>query len=999
MQNAELMRSVHTLVALSALLSVFYFTVSHRYGEPGWRIQFSPAPAEARSEVGGDYDLHDLAILNRAVIHIKENYVDPARVNERKMLGAALERAQTRVAELLVDIDRDAEKIPSRIIVRIDRAQRVFDLTDVTNLWQMSFKFKDIFRFVEANLKHREDLREVEYAAINGMLSTLDPHSVLMRPEQYREMKLSTRGKFGGLGIVINIRDGQLTIVNPIEDTPAARAGLKAGDKVVQIGLDSTVNMSLNDAVGLLRGEPNTKVDLWIMRGGWTTPRKFTITRANIKVKSVSSRLLEDGVVWVRLRNFQNTTRSELFRAIKTQGRKNKTPLRGLVLDLRGNPGGLLDQAIKVADLFVQSGPIVTTVGFGDKMREPKMATRAGTITDLPIVLLIDPASASASEIVAGALKNHHRALLVGQRSFGKGSVQSIYDNKDGSALKLTIAQYLTPGDISIQSVGITPDVGVRPLVVSDEETNLFYDDSGGEGRLPAHLVHESSVATVRAAPQVELSYLLDEALKERIVESPNQMLVDFEVALARSLLMQTAATNVTAMMREVKTALEAQRAGEREKVRAALEARGVIWNPIGAPTPGAPQAETTMAVTPSDGKVVAGETVTLSLSVTNVGDAPFSRLYALSRSDHAELDGLEFVIGEVAPGETRRWQVSVKLPRSTLRRRDVVRYHFHEAHGHNPSEVQHTVEVRQLPRPRFAIDYRVDDRQKGNGDGALQLGEEAELAVTVQNVGVGEGYALVAYLRNDESDPERSIFIKRGRVEGDGLTPGGQATFRFRFKVKAEAPGQIPLWIGVYDNELDDGASKKIQLKVVPAAGKVEPVEVVLTPGVGDHIALHTHYVEDAPTIALAEGAVVARGRLGDWYQVLTHDGLYGWVSAAEVTIGSGAVTMGPMRALNPAGPPKIKLRDPRPALSTRAEHLTVGGEVVGQRPIKDLRVFVNNRKIFFKSSRGPSASTLPFSTRVPLDRGLNRVDVVARQRDETASSTTLIIHRDPGP
>ena len=994
------MRSVHKLVALSALLGVFYFTVSHRYGEPGWRIQFSPAPAEARSEVTGDYDLHDLAILNRAVIHIKENYVDPARVNERKMLGAALERAQTRVAELLVDIDRDAEKIPSRIIVRIDRAQRVFDLTDVTNLWQMSFKFKDIFRFVEANLKHREDLREVEYAAINGMLSTLDPHSVLMRPEQYREMKLSTRGKFGGLGIVINIRDGQLTIVNPIEDTPAARVGLKAGDKVVQIGLDSTVNMSLNDAVGLLRGEPNTKVDVWIMRAGWTKARKFTITRANIKVKSVSSRLLDDGVVWVRVRNFQNTTRSELFRAIKTQGRKNKAPLRGLVLDLRGNPGGLLDQSIKVADLFVQSGPIVTTVGFGDKMREPKMATRAGTITDLPIVLLIDPASASASEIVAGALKNHHRALLVGQRSFGKGSVQSIYDNKDGSALKLTIAQYLTPGDLSIQSVGITPDVGVRPLVVSAEETNLFYDDSGGEGRLPAHLDHKSTVETARAAPQVELSYLLDEALEERITESPNQMFVDFEVALARSLLMETQATNVTAMMREAKPALETQRAGERAKVREALAARGVTWSPPGTPPPpGTAKAETTVSVTPADGVVTAGETVELSLTVTNVGEGPFSRLYALSKSDHAELDGLEFIFGDVPPGETRRWQVSVKLPRSTLRRRDVVRYQFHEAHGRKPTEVQHTVEVRQLPRPRFAIDYRVDDRQKGNGDGVLQLGEEAELAVTVQNVGGGEGYALVAYLRNDESDPERRIFIKRGRVEGDGLARGGQATFRFRFKVKAEAPGQIPLWLGVYDNELDDGVSQKILLEVVPAAGMIEPLEVVLMPRVGDHVALATHYVEGAPIVGRAEGAVVARGQLGSWYRVLTKDGLYGWVSAAGVSVGSGAVTAGPVRALNPAGPPQIKLRDPAPALSTRAEHFVVSGEVVGQRPIKDLRVFINNRKIFFKSSLPSSSGSLPFSTRVPLTRGLNRVDVVARQRDETASSTTLLIHRDRSP
>jgi hypothetical protein len=227
-------------------------------------------------------------------------------------------------------------------------------------------------------------------------------------------------------------------------------------------------------------------------------------------------------------------------------------------------------------------------------------------------------------------------------------------------------------------------------------------------------------------------------------------------------------------------------------------------------------------------------------------------------------------------------------------------------------------------------------------------------------------------------------------------LARGGQATFRFRFKVKADAPGQIPLWLGVYDNELDDGASQKILLEVVPSADVVESVEVVLTPRVGDHLTLATHYVAGAPIVGRAEGAVVAQGQLGPWYRVLTDDGLYGWVSAAEVTVGSGAVTVAPVRALNPAGPPQIKLRDPAPALSTRAEHLVVSGEVVGQRPIKDLRVFINNRKIFFKSSLPSSSGSLPFSIRVPLTRGLNRVDVVARQRDETASSTTLLIHRD---
>jgi carboxyl-terminal processing protease len=323
------------------------------------------------------------------------------------------------------------------------------------------------------------------------------------------------------------------------------------------------------------------------------------------------------------------------------------------------------------------------------------------------------------------------------------------------------------------------------------------------------------------------------------------------------------------------------------------------------------------------------------------------------------------------------------------------VHYLFHEAHDRVPSQVQNTVEVKQLERPRFAFDYRIDDRERGNGDGLLQLGEEAELAVTVQNVGQGEGHALVAYLRNDESDPERRIFIRRGRVEGDGLAPGGQATFRFRFKVKADTPGQIPLWLGVYDNELDDGASEKLILSVVPATSVVRPLEAVLTPRAGNHVPIFTHPVAAAPTVARAEGAVVARGRIEGWYRVLTNEGLYGWVPDDQISTGSGSIAMGPMRELVPSGPPEIRLSTPSPNLSTVAAELTLEGEVVGDRPIKDLRVFVNSKKIFFKSSPGPAASTLPFLARVSLVKGLNRIDVVARQRDEAATSKTLLIHR----
>ncbi|MCA9526428.1 MAG: peptidase S41, partial [Myxococcales bacterium] len=194
--------------ALIALLGAFYLSVSYQFGDPGWRLEFHAREAAARPEAADAYELRSLAILNRAVIHIKESYVDPSRINERKMIGAAMDEVQRQVAELLVEIERDSEEVPTRVTVRLDKAEQTFDLRDVGSLWQMLFKFKDIFRFIQENLASRERLQEIEYAAINGMLSTLDPHSVLLRPDDYREMKLSTRGKFGGLGIVISIKDG-----------------------------------------------------------------------------------------------------------------------------------------------------------------------------------------------------------------------------------------------------------------------------------------------------------------------------------------------------------------------------------------------------------------------------------------------------------------------------------------------------------------------------------------------------------------------------------------------------------------------------------------------------------------------------------------------------------------------------------------------------------------------------------------------------------------------
>src|SRR5687767_13821023 len=444
------------------------------------------APAVAGTNDPGkhgpsNYDLRQLKVVNEVLKNVRDKYVDPKRVKPKEMLLSALNYVQRDVAQVIVLHEEGSATVK----VRVDTQEREFKVDNVLGLWDVSARLREIFDFVQENLKGTEvDLREVEYAACNGMLHTLDPHSVLLSPEAYKEMNLSTSGQFGGLGIVISIRDQQLTVINPMPGTPAFRAGIKKYDRIMKIGGESTLNMGLNEAVQHLRGAPGTKVTVWIRRDGpdgWQQPKPFELQREIIKVQSVEHKLMADGIGYVRLKQFQANTAKDLDEALKDMKRNGE--LKGLVLDLRGNPGGLLEQAARVADKFLVSGPIVATVGNpgSGEDREEKVAHPDGTEPNYPIALLVNGSSASASEIVAGALKNHDRAVLIGETTFGKGSVQLVFtDLPDKAALKLTIAQYLTePGDVSIQGVGVTPDIELDPMTVDPQEMDLTVDTGG----------------------------------------------------------------------------------------------------------------------------------------------------------------------------------------------------------------------------------------------------------------------------------------------------------------------------------------------------------------------------------------------------------------------------------------------------------------------------------------------------------------------------------------
>jgi carboxyl-terminal processing protease len=331
--------------------------------------------------------------------------------------------------------------------------------------------FSEVYSLIKQNYVKKVDEKEILYGAIHGMLKALDPHSSFLTPESFKEMQVDTRGEFGGLGIEISRGERGIRIVSPIEGTPADRVGIKAGDLIIKIDDHEAEDMNLMEAVKLMRGKPGTKIKLTIYRKGENKPLPFTITRAVIKIQSVKWRLESQGVGYVRIIQFNEQSYPLLEKAIKDLRKKvGKEGLKGLVLDLRNDPGGLLDQAVQVADAFLDKGSIVYTKGRIAGKDMSFDAHRGDLMNGAPMVVLINSGSASASEIVSGALQDHHRAVIMGTRSFGKGSVQTIIPLTDGSGLRLTTAQYYTPSGRSIQAKGIEPDIVVEDLKLSGEK-------------------------------------------------------------------------------------------------------------------------------------------------------------------------------------------------------------------------------------------------------------------------------------------------------------------------------------------------------------------------------------------------------------------------------------------------------------------------------------------------------------------------------------------------
>jgi carboxyl-terminal processing protease len=333
--------------------------------------------------------------------------------------------------------------------------------------------FSDVFGRIKNDYVVDVDDKELIENAIRGMLSGLDPHSSYLDAEEFTELQVGTTGQFGGLGIEVGMEDGFVKVIAPIDDTPAQRAGVQAGDLVIRLDDTPVKGMSLNEAVKIMRGKPGSTIVLTIVREGLDKPIKISITRDIIKVKSVRARMLEPGYGYLRISQFQSKTADYMVDAIEKLKKENDGKLKGLVLDLRNNPGGVLNGAVAVSDAFLTKGMIVYTEGRIADSRLRFNATPDDIIDGAPLVVLVNQGSASASEIVAGALQDHKRAIIIGAKTFGKGSVQTILPLSSNSALKLTTARYYTPSGRSIQAEGITPDIELETIEIAQIESGI----------------------------------------------------------------------------------------------------------------------------------------------------------------------------------------------------------------------------------------------------------------------------------------------------------------------------------------------------------------------------------------------------------------------------------------------------------------------------------------------------------------------------------------------
>ena len=587
-----------------------------------------------------------------------------------------------------------------------------------------------------------------------------------------------------------------------------------------------------------------------------------------------------------------------------------------------------------------------------------------------------------------------------------------LYNFQDGSALKLTVAQYLTPGDLSIQGVGIVPDIGISPMTVDKEDMDLKVDQLFmRESELPSHLTHESASDAQR--PSVLLGYYLNSELRQRLLEAEpneeeNEDQENFLIRFSRNLVVNAKSPKRPQMLRSARPIIERIQKQEDEKVARDLKKLGIDWST--GPDKG-PSEVRVVARTSTGGKPAkAGDPFELEVEVTNEGKQPLYQLGAVTRSDNRLFEGRELVFGKLAPGETRSWKTTLgvcrmedekracRIPRDISDRADGIIVEFEEAHGHAPAPVEVRTLIRALPEPRFAYGLQVADNVSGNNDGRIQRGEQVTLYFTVRNVGPGRTYEVQANLSN-RSGP--GVLLHNGRFQTSDLEPGAEWVVPFTFQVLPDFDeNEAKLEVGVVDTDLRVYSTEKIAVPVYDEPHPVEKLTQKRLVALGAGTEIREAPGSDARIIARVEKSVrllqVARGPDG-YERIDLGGGRPGWVRQSDLSAANGPISKAPALAwATQSAPPELELVG-LDDFVTRDETLRVRGKATDQDRVRDLYIFASGRKVYYESNQhSRTPQELEFDAEIPMQPGLNTIIVVAREDSDSEVRHYFTVRRD---
>jgi carboxyl-terminal processing protease len=973
----------------------------------------------------GRYRLSSLYYLSKIAFLVSKNYVEQNQIDPNKMFREALNQIQRTVPSVMVRFHKNNKYVD----VYVDQKHKRFKVPSLPMIFSVPYNLRSIFKFIEKNYHGDIEQRKIEFAAITGMLRTLDSHTSFLPPSFYQDMQMHTRGSFGGLGIVIQSRDGFLTVVSPMPDTPASRAGIRPLDRIVRIGDESTINMDLNDAVNRLRGEPGTKVEIWIQRKGISQPKQFILTRAIINVQSISTHLLPNNIAYIHIKNFQQDTTFRIRQALQQFRKQGK--VRGLILDLRNNPGGLLTQSIQVADLFLDKGVIVTHAG-GSSQREVHRAHRSRTEPKYPMAVLVNQGSASASEIVAGAIKNHNRGLIFGQRTYGKGTVQILYPidapryaKDERSALKLTVAQYLTPGDISIQDIGIQPDIELRAVNIAENQVHFFgVTEERKTKELPKYLkgIHEKQESLFT------ISYFDSRSEKERIDEqdesysNDKKFKMDFDIEIAHKMLSHNPPWQRMSFFEKIQNNLKQVLQEENNKIHTAFNQVGINWNSPKKLDNRTPTLSIKYRLLPSLKKgeqsprgnmVQAGSDFRLQVTVRNNSPYPVYRVRAMTISNYWFLNRKEFVFGLIPANQSKTWTVDLKLPTWLPNQYHRIKLDIRSAYKEFKHREYIDLRIVGQPRPRYDFSYALElVSNKFEGDD--QPGDTYALRVTARNSGVGPSQQAIGVLRNKMDGP--GLFIQMGRIQFGTLQPGKHATGWFYFRVHPQFRDKtLDMQISIFDSELHTTATRQISFKLQPDKLKELPLASKWIK-INEQMA----WIYNEPDFQVARIAQVMKGtrlqafaRLGAFYQIRLPSSAwgnidkrtpkrhrsqwFGWIAARDVL----STTSAPQRRYKPkiqlywqAVTPEIYVQAPKYPQPVFNSNFILKGNIRNNVSLLDAYILVNGEKVFYRSLR--NIPKLRLNESITLKPGINHILIVARENIQFSGYQSIYIYYD---